>query len=115
MAKLFNRHVGLPLGILMAGELASIASALVAAAYLRFGHEAAAVLLQPAGGSNLLLLATVCILCLYYADLYEGRILRDRREAFVRLLRALGATSMVVAAVYYWFPELILGRGVFAV
>ena len=34
---------------------------------------------------------------------------------FVRAVQALGATSLLLAAVYYWFPNLIVGRGVFMV
>jgi sugar transferase (PEP-CTERM system associated) len=113
MAKLFNRQVGLPVAILIAGEMASITLALGAAAYLRLGNDAFALFRQPAGAGNVVLLAVVCLLCLYYADLYDGRILHDRREVFERLLRALGATSMILAIVYFWFPGLILGRGVF--
>ena len=37
----------------------------------------------------------------------------DRRELFVRVVQALGATSFLLAAIYFWFPALIIGRGVF--
>jgi hypothetical protein len=32
---------------------------------------------------------------------------------FVRVVQALGATSFLLAATYFWFPTLIIGRGVF--
>jgi sugar transferase (PEP-CTERM system associated) len=54
-----------------------------------------------------------CLLCLYYADLYDLRLVGDRRELFVRALQALGATSLILAALYFWFPGMVIGRGVF--
>jgi sugar transferase (PEP-CTERM system associated) len=62
-----------------------------------------------------LLITIVTQGCLYFADLYDFRVLRDRRELFMRAVQALGGASLVLAAVYYWFPDLIVGRGVFVV
>ena len=38
---------------------------------------------------------------------------RDRKELLVRIIQALGGASFVLAAVYYWFPASMIGRGVF--
>jgi sugar transferase (PEP-CTERM system associated) len=62
-----------------------------------------------------LLVAVVTQLWLYFSDLYDFRVIGDRRELFVRSLHALGATSLTLAAIYYWFPDVIVGRGVFVV
>ena len=62
-----------------------------------------------------LIIALLCQMCLYYAELYDFRVLRDRRELVVRLLQALGSASLILAAVYFWFPSLIIGRGVFVI
>jgi sugar transferase (PEP-CTERM system associated) len=43
------------------------------------------------------------------------RIVADRRELFVRIIRALASASFLLAALYYWFPSLIVGRGVFMI
>ena len=82
---------------------------------IRLGDEAWTLI---AGRETLwraLLIAVICQLCLYYTDLYDRPIPADRRELFVRILRALGATSLILAAVYFWFPSLIVGRGVFVI
>ena len=42
-------------------------------------------------------------------------MLSDRRELFIRILNALASASLILAAVYYWFPTLIIGRGVFII
>ena len=60
-----------------------------------------------------LLIAAVCQLCLYYSDLYDFRRIGDRKELLVRIIQALGGASFVLAAVYYWFPASMIGRGVF--
>jgi len=62
-----------------------------------------------------LLIAVVTQVCMYFADLYDFRTLSDRRELFVRSVQALGASSLILAVVYFWLPNLIVGRGVFIV
>lgn len=61
------------------------------------------------------IIAGVCQLCLYFADLYDLRVVADRRELMVRVLQSLSATSILLAVLYFWFPSLIVGRGVFLV
>lgn len=58
------------------------------------------------------LIAGVAQLCLYCADLYDYRVIAERRELFVRTLQALGATSLILSVAYYLFPALMMGRGV---
>ncbi len=52
---------------------------------------------------------------MYYADLYDLRVVADRRELFTRLIQALATTSFALAAIYFWFPSTMLGRGVFLI
>jgi sugar transferase (PEP-CTERM system associated) len=92
-------------------EALVILAAVYFAAYLRLGGEGLAWDVLP----KALLIALVTQLCLYFADLYDFRILSDRRELFVRAVQALGGASMVLAAIYFWFPDLIVGRGVFMI
>lgn len=61
------------------------------------------------------LIAAVLQICLHYCDLYDLRTLSDRRDLFSGLVQALGAASVILALVYYWVPDLIIGRGVFVV
>ncbi len=67
------------------------------------------------GVEKALLIAAVSQICLYYVDLYDLRIVSDRRELFVRIVQALGAASFILAAFYFWFPTMIIGRGVFMI
>jgi sugar transferase (PEP-CTERM system associated) len=52
---------------------------------------------------------------LHYCDLYDLHRIKDRRELFRGLLQAIGAASFILAVLYYWIPDLIIGRGVFAI
>ena len=60
----------------------------------------------------LLIVASVQ-LCLYYFDLYDLRIFRNNLELTIRLLQSLGMSSILLAVLYYLFPPLIIGRGIF--
>lgn len=101
--------------VLISFESALLVGALLAATWARLGENA----LRGDAGTNLLLktllVAGVCQMCLYYAELYDLRVVSDRRELFVRILQALGASSLILAALYYWFPTLVIGRGVFLI
>jgi sugar transferase (PEP-CTERM system associated) len=59
-----------------------------------------------------LLIVTVCQLCLYWGDLYDHPRASNHLELLVRTLQALGATCLVLAAIYTLFPALIIERGV---
>jgi sugar transferase (PEP-CTERM system associated) len=83
------------------------------ASWLRLGGEAWPMMVSPDGILKAVLIAFVSQVCLYYADLYDLRVVADRRELIVRTLQSLGVTSFVLAALYFWFPALIIGRGVF--
>jgi sugar transferase (PEP-CTERM system associated) len=96
-------------------ETLLIIAAVGAAAYVRLGDVAWDILWFEGGLGKALLIAGISQLCLYYADLYDLRIVSDRRELFIRIIEALGFASMIVAAIYFWFPSLIIGRGVFMV
>jgi sugar transferase (PEP-CTERM system associated) len=93
-------------------ETVLIVSAIGAAAWVRLGDETL-VLLDDYGIAKLLMMAVVIQAALYYADLYDLRHLADRRELFVRIVHALATASFVLAALYFWFPGLVVGRGVF--
>ena len=60
-------------------------------------------------------IAAVLQITLHYCDLYDPRTLSDHRDLLTGLLRALGATSVILALLYAWLPELVIGRGVFMI
>jgi sugar transferase (PEP-CTERM system associated) len=100
---------------LVACESVLIVGAVAVAVYLRFGEWSAMALAEDHRLWKAILIAFVVQSALYYADLYDLKLVADRRELFVGLVQALGAASFVLAAIYYWFPDLIIGRGIFMI
>ncbi len=94
-------------------ETVLIVAAVAAAAYIRLGDWT--YLFTGTGILKTIFVASVAQGCLYYADLYDLRLVADRRELFVRVVQALAAASFLLALVYYWFEDLVIGRGVFAI
>lgn len=95
-------------------ETVMIVLAVALAAAIRLGPAEGLVVLTTASGlAKAAIVTGIGQLCLFFADMYDLRAVADRRELFVRLLRALAATTIILAVVYFWFPVLIVGRGVF--
>jgi sugar transferase (PEP-CTERM system associated) len=102
--------------LLVAFETVLIVFAVAVAAFARLGMDGWGLLFgDQAGLFKTLLLAGVTQTCLYVADLYDFRVVADRRELFVRILQALGAASFVLATVYFFLPDAMVGRGVFTI
>jgi len=100
---------------LVAFETFAISSAIAVGTFVRFGWRAPDFIFADGGLVRFLLVAGVLQACLYYADLYDVRTISDRRELFVRLVQALAAASFALAGLYYWLPDLVIGRGVSAI
>jgi sugar transferase (PEP-CTERM system associated) len=75
-------------------------------------HQAA---LAPSFVWKSALVALISQLCLYYADSHELGLSGDRRELLVRILQGLGASSVILATMYFVFPKLVIGQGVVTV
>jgi sugar transferase (PEP-CTERM system associated) len=105
--QLFNRYVSTRSLTVFGAELLLI-----------FGSVALAATIQgtPDLSANLWkigLVTLVCQLCLYYNDFYDLTLVHSRRELIVRLLQAVGAASIVLAALYVLVPSLMIGDGIF--
>jgi len=62
---------------------------------------------------KILLVSVAFIACMYYFDLYEFPIVSNRREAFVRVVQVLGVAYIALGLLYYLYPPVKLGRGIF--
>jgi sugar transferase (PEP-CTERM system associated) len=98
---------------LVAGESALIFSAIAGASYVRLGPAAWTLLSEPGGLLRALLVLIVSQTTLHFADLYDVRFVADMRDLLVRLLQAVGFASILLAVIYFWFPDAMIGRGVF--
>ena len=97
-------------------EACLVALAFVAATVVRLGKTDASVMLSyEQGFLKILILSAAFSLCMYYFDLYDSSILSNRREVLTRLVQVLGTVSIAVACLYYVYPPLELGRGIFLI
>jgi sugar transferase (PEP-CTERM system associated) len=89
-----------------------IVGSLVGTSIVVGGTEAWSVVGTAGGFLRVALVALVCQICLYYTDLYDLRIIANRRELFARTFHSLAAASIILAVVYALLPDLGVGPGV---
>ncbi len=85
----------------------------VAAIYIRFGAEASAILGAQRGWQKTLLVTVLILASFYLFDLYDFHMIRRSEVLVLRLLQALGIGGMTLSLIFYLWPQMMLGRGVF--
>jgi sugar transferase (PEP-CTERM system associated) len=85
--------------------------ALLAAMYLWFGKDTDLALQYDHGMLRVFFASSVCVLCMYYYDLYDSFVLRAFREVVARVVHVLGTVCIVLAVIYYAYPPVQLNRG----
>ena len=105
--QVFNRYVSTRGLTVFATELLLISGSVAAAAAFQDTPDLAANLWKVG------LVTLVCQLCLYYNDFYDLTVVHSNRELVVRLLQAAGAASIMLAAIYFVIPALVIGDGIF--
>ena len=99
--------------ILVAGETALLCSAVVISSILIGGPHAWELLTDDTAIPRVLLIVLVTQLCLHYTDLYDLRTITSKGDFISRLMRAIGATSLILGIAYWLFPLLVVEQGVF--
>jgi sugar transferase (PEP-CTERM system associated) len=118
MIRIFNQYVSPKSVLLMFIEGALIALAVLCGLRLRFWNSPAemeALLHFPDFAIQGLVIVLIVQLCFYYSDLYNLNVLRGRSEQFICLGQSLGSACLVLGAIYYVFPGLLIGRGTFLI
>lgn len=83
------------------------------ALYLRVGADGAYYELNERAAWMKIFIATVfCVVSLFIYDLYSFTVVNDRRELIYRLIQALGTAWAALALLFYFAPDLMIGRGV---
>ncbi len=112
MARILMRRVTWRSATPIVCENALVVSAVAAGAYIQMGAQASDRFAEPSFVLKAALIAAVCQLSLYFADLYSDHPVDGALDLMSRLLRSLAVTSLMLAALYLVFPVLILARGV---
>src|SRR4051794_15867808 len=98
---------------LILADAAIVYSAVILALYLRLGIAGSENELDAKNGWLKIALATlVCLLILYFYDLYDYVVMTNRRELLLRLVQALGIAWVLLALLFYLVPAFLIGRGV---
>lgn len=98
---------------LILADAAIIYGGVILAMYLRLGSTGADNELNVKNGWMKIALASgVCLLILYFYDLYDYIVMTNRRELMLRLVQALGIAWALLALLFYFVPPLLIGRGV---
>src|ERR1700732_205018 len=116
MVRVLGQYVPVKTIILAITESALIVLSIMLAAWIRFGSLADTrwYLTRPYTAVQFLLVVVVCWVCLYYNDLYDLQTVARRTELVVHLMQALGVAVLILGVLYYFDPDLSLGRGVSA-
>jgi sugar transferase (PEP-CTERM system associated) len=113
--KLFDTYIPGRTLLLVVSEAVIIFAAMVAAMFLRMGVDAELALRYQQGFLKVLPISVVCIICLYYFDLYDPLVISNHQEVLTRLIVVLGVVCLVIAFLYYLYPPLQLGGGIFLI
>jgi sugar transferase (PEP-CTERM system associated) len=97
-------------------EACLVSFAFLSATMARLGPRGMGYVFNNQHGSLKILIASVLIVtCMHYFDLYETSVFTNHREVIVRLFEALGTVYSLSVVLYYFYPPLELGRGIFVI
>jgi sugar transferase (PEP-CTERM system associated) len=116
MVRLLGQYIPVKTIILAITEAALIVCSIILATWIRFENlaETRWYFSRPYAPIQFSLVVVVCLVCLYYNDLYDLHTVARRTELIVHLMRALGVALLILAMFDYFEPDLSLGRGISA-
>lgn len=115
MVKIFHTYFPIRNILFILGEGALIYLSLIIAALLRFRWQIPETEFVYTIWARVLVVTLVCQISLYYHELYEIKRAQKIFDLSVRIIQALGAACIILAGIYYVYPPIILGRGVFLI
>ena len=92
-----------------------IFSSVVLAVSLRFAFEQGFVFGYETLFIKAIIITAVCQTCLSYNDLYSSKNGRYFEGLLTRLVESVIAAALILTVLYYWFPSLTIGRGIFLI
>jgi sugar transferase (PEP-CTERM system associated) len=116
MIRIFNQYVSPKSLLLVVLENVLIALSLISGAWIRFRNDSAefqSYIKFPDFAYQILLVILVFQICFYYSSLYDFGRVRRSYQLVIGLGQSLGAASLLLGMMYYVFPGLLIGQGVF--
>jgi exopolysaccharide biosynthesis polyprenyl glycosylphosphotransferase len=111
MVKLFNTYYPKRIVLLAVSEILLVFVALYGVLLFYQRADLGAALSDGREFVQISVVALICIICLYYQDLYSPKSTDEPGQLLSRLARALGVACILVAGVYIVFPAAELKGG----
>ncbi|MGE3491230.1 MAG: TIGR03013 family XrtA/PEP-CTERM system glycosyltransferase [Vicinamibacterales bacterium] len=99
--------------VLVCGEAALLVAAVIISSFVVAGPYAWVLLTDNTAVFRVLLVVLVCQVSLHYVDLYDLHTITGARDLAVRMMRAIGAASLILGITYWLFPLLVVEQGIF--
>ncbi len=115
MFKLFSRHWSIPSTVCLLAELSILIVSLGLAFWLRFDGEPQRFFTASEFLLRSTTFASVILFGFYLNGLYDFSHRASAQQLIVQLSRAVASSAIGLLAVYYVFPAVWTGRGVFAI
>jgi len=116
MIRIFSQYVSAKSLLLLFVESSLMVLALLCGVRLRFWNspiEFESYTQLPDFVWQGLVFAAIFQICFYCSDLYDLRAFHHRNEQYASLGQSLGAGSVLLGLIYFVFPNLFIGGGVF--
>src|SRR3990172_613809 len=111
--RIFSRHKPRRNVLFSIAEGLVISFGVLLAIGMRFSFDSESVFYYEYIFVKILFIVIVCQTTLFYNDLYFTNLGGNNRILLIKLLQSLSATSVLLAISYFFFPFLIMGRGIF--
>jgi sugar transferase (PEP-CTERM system associated) len=114
MIRLLGRYIPVKTVILGITESGIILVSIVLGVWIRFGSlaDTSWYLSRPYTAVQIGTATLVCLVCLYYNDLYDLHVVARRVELVIHLMQSLGTIALILALLYYVVPDLSLDRSI---
>lgn len=114
MIRLFRQYFSLTSFLFTIGEGLLIYISVFLAAYFILDIDLTLTSpLFPIIWLKILLITLIAQISLYFNDLYSKKITNNYIDLFTRIIQSIGITSIVLAIIYFIFPQAMIGRGIF--
>jgi len=115
MIRVFNQYISPKSIVLLLLEGALITLALFCGVWIRFWDSNADLAAYLSTNFTLQAAFFVIVLqvCFYYCDLYTLSAIRGRHDQMIAIGQSVGAGTLLLGILYFVFPSLLPGRGVF--
>ena len=113
MLRFLKQYYPVRNAVFIIGEFYFIYFCIILTSYLFMGHNQFS--LEHIISRKAFTITIICIICLYYNDLYNLKEINTYAELSIRLFQSLGVATIILSFIYILFHELIVAKEVFII